>query len=134
MVDAQQGVIHEAKEQLQQLPDWSILSRDQQNQLLGQVEQLILHASADLVGFQQLLAQEYVIQSTTRTLKQQVERLAHERRNNVRDKDNDSSPTPTKFTLPARLRNVDDLTQVVKELQALSTQLARNEEILLVVR
>ena len=63
MAQAQKHAIKETADELQRLPQWAELGRDEQSQVLNQVEGITVESTDDLAGIKTLLNQSFVARS-----------------------------------------------------------------------
>ena len=79
-MQAEQGKrLKQSEVELQRVPEWVELTMQEQQELLGRLEGLVLTATTDLAGLKALVNQELDIQNLVLSLKQQIERLGRER-------------------------------------------------------
>ena len=80
MQDLLQTRIKEAEVDLKRIPEWAKLTQQEQVELLGDLERLVVdNAATDLVGLTKILNQDYELQSQVQSLKQRIERLGQQR-------------------------------------------------------
>ena len=79
MQSAQSERLKQSEVELQRVPEWVELTLQEQQELLGKLEGLVLTASSNLAGLKALVNQELDIQNEVLNLKQQIERLGRER-------------------------------------------------------
>lgn len=131
----QEARIRAGQEELQRLPDWAELSLAEQQETLGQLDNLRIAVSSDIAGLGQLLKRDYAISTLVAELKQRVEELADERR---RARLQDERQAQIKDGLeklqrtvrvPARLATADQLEILIQKLQGLKRELSVYSEI-----
>jgi hypothetical protein len=135
MAAEQEARIRTGQEELQRLPDWAELSHIEQQDTLGQLDNLRLDVSPDIQGLSQLLKLDYAIGTQVAALKQQVETLADERRRArlqaEREKQVHDGREKLQRTVrvPARLATADQLERLIQALQLLRRELSVYSEI-----
>ncbi len=126
----QRDAIKEAAGELQKLPDWSELGRDEQSAVLGQLDELSVEASADLAGIQSLLNQSFTIRSQIDSIRSGILTTARERqRARVEEKRKEAQEAghtklSRKLNIPATINSAADLEELIRSLQALKAELA----------
>lgn len=131
----QEARIRAGQEELQRLPDWAELSLAEQQETLGQLDNLRIAVSSDIAGLGQLLKRDYAISTQVAELKQRVEELADERRRarlqEERDKQVREGLEKLQRTVrvPARLATADQLEALIQSLQRLRRELNVYSEI-----
>ncbi len=132
---AQQERIKTAQQSLQRLPDWPELTQEEQQTTLGDMEGLLITATPNLAGLKQLLNQDYVLQSRVSTLTAQIKKLADQRRLERLEAEKQKALKEGKqkisrtLYLPARVQNVAQLDDLIRQLQSLKTDLALYNDI-----
>ena len=131
MQDAQGQRLKDAEVDLQRVPEWTELTQQEQQGLLGQLEDLLLQAEPDLDGLQRLVNREYEIHSQVQLLKQQVEKLGRERliekikaeQEQPAGIQEPSKPISRSFKARSRITSLQDLDSMIQELQKLKIEL-----------
>lgn len=135
MESAQLANIKEAQQSLQRLPEWTELTQEEQQNTLGQLEELLIQVSADLPGLKQMLNQDYSLQSQVIDLTKQIKLLAHERRAEHLREEKEKAIKEGKqkiirtLNVPARLENAAQLDNLIRQLQSLKTDLGLYNDI-----
>lgn len=132
MRDEQQRSISAAKEELAKQPAWSQISREQQQESLAQLEELLLPAVETIDGLRTLLTQEYMISSRASELKRQIAEQGRERqRDEAAEKtgERNDNRQHKALSLRPRLTSLADLDQLIQQLQALRSELSTYGEI-----
>lgn len=130
MQAAQATRIREAESVLQRVPEWIELSLPEQQELLGQLEALVLLASADLAGLKTLINREFEIQDQVQQLRRRIEQLGRERLQARLAEEQatlgvQEGPTTIKRRIKTRSRITDlaDLDAMIQDLQKLRGEL-----------
>ena len=123
--DTQRQTLQNAQVELTKMYDWDALSVDEQQQTLGQLDQLVVDATADLDGIRKLLNQEFVIQSQINAIKQNVIGLAKDR-HRLRTQETAKERTPFEQTIamPAVINSPAQLDELIQRLQSLKQEIA----------
>lgn len=79
MQDLLKTRIKEAEVDLKRVPEWIKLTQQEQTELLGNLERLIVDVVPDLAGLTLMLNKDYELQSQVQSLKHRIERLGQER-------------------------------------------------------
>lgn len=143
LVEAQREVLRSAQQELQLLPGWSELTREEQAAQLTEIEQLSTSAAGDLAGLRLLINRRLEIRDRVEELKRGVAQLAAQRqaqrereelelrRKELEGGDRESireRPDPVRkiVRLPARklLRTAADLDTLIQQLEALRGELS----------
>lgn len=131
MQDAQGQRLKDAEVDLQRVPEWTELTQQEQQGLLGQLEDLLLQVEPDLDGLQRLVNREYEIHSQVQLLKQQIEKLGRERllekikaeQEQPAGIQEPSKPISRSFKARSRITSLQDLDSMIQELQKLKIEL-----------
>lgn len=71
--------IKEAEVDLKRVPEWIKLTQQEQTELLGSLERLVVEVAPDLAGLTTMLNKDYELQSQVQSLKHRIERLGQQR-------------------------------------------------------
>jgi len=123
--------IKEAEVDLKRVPEWVKLTPQEQTELLGNLERLIVEVDPDLAGLTTMLNKDYELQSQVQSLKHRIERLGQQR---IKEELEAEAPPPggahePKSTvirpLKARrqLTSLGDLDALIAQLQQLRGEL-----------
>lgn len=132
MQSAQAERLKEAEVDLQRVPEWVELTLQEQQELLGKLEGLILQVQPNISGLQALVNRDYEIHNQVQQLKQRIERLGRERlqeriKSEQQDKEQEGAPeakTITRsFKARARITSLSDLDAMIQALQKLKSEL-----------
>lgn len=132
MQSAQAERLKEAEVDLQRVPEWSELTLQEQQELMGKLEQLILQVQPDISGLQALVNRDYEIHNQVQLLKQRIERLGRERlqekiKSEQKEKEQqgvqESMTITRSFKARARITSLSDLDAMIQELQKLKSEL-----------
>ena len=130
MAQAQKHAIKETADELQRLPQWDALGRDEQSQVLNQVEGITVESSDDLAGIKTLLNQSFVARSQVDAIRDGVVKTARERqRTRLEEERKEAKKTgqsrlSRSISVPATIKNAADLEALIRSLQALKAELA----------
>ncbi len=125
----QQQRIKEIEPDLKRIPEWSELTAQEQNDLLGGLEQLTPQVQANLDGLKKLVNQDYVIQTQVQDLKHRIKRLGQQRlQEKIKEEQQLSiQEGHTKITrsLSAKpsIQSLEELDTIIKTLQQLRSEL-----------
>eukprot|EP01034_Spumella_vulgaris_P042316 gene42316-52469_t len=64
---------------LKRVPEWAKLTQQEQTELLGSLDRLVVQAPADLTGLTTTLNTDYELQSLVQSLKHRIEKLGQQR-------------------------------------------------------
>jgi hypothetical protein len=130
MASAQRQVIKEAADELQQMPQWSELGRDEQSQVLNQLDSISVEATEDLAGIKTLLNQSFTIRSQIDAIREGIIKTARERQRARLEEERKEAKKAgqTKLSrtvsIPATINSATDLEELIRSLQALKAELA----------
>lgn len=79
MQEAQRERLKQAEATLGRLPEWAELTHQEQQELLGRLEELVLEVEPDLPGLQALVKREYELQGRVAELEQRITQLGQDR-------------------------------------------------------
>lgn len=116
--------IKETEVDLKRVPEWGKLTPQEQTELLGNLERLIVEVEPDLAGLTTMLNKDYELQSQVQSLKHRIERLGQQR---IKEELEAEAPPPggahePKATVIRPLKARRQLTSL-GDLDALITQL-----------
>lgn len=145
------ATVRNAQASLQQLPDWSELDQLEQEPILNRLDELVIDVSPDIDGLQRLVNQGYSVSNTINDLRNRVQRLANQRRQQrlveeeeylrsqivkeqaaQYDGDHPASSPPRlqrRVRIPATIASAAELEQIIRELQQLKAELELNVNI-----
>lgn len=126
-VDAMQDLlktrIKEAEVDLKRVPEWIKLTQQEQTELLGGLERLIVEVTTDLLGLNSITNKLSELQDEVQVLKHSIERLGTKR---IKEELEAEIPVPAaNETKPAVVRSIKARTKIttMDDLDALITQL-----------
>jgi hypothetical protein len=140
MEEAQQQRLLEAEQDLKRVPEWTDLTQEEQNSVLGGLEALTVSVSHDLQGLKMLLNQEYVIHARLSELKERIARQGQERRRQRLEEEKAKARQEGKtklsrsLVIPPSITDTSQLDTLIQELQALRHELALYSEIEVSIR
>jgi hypothetical protein len=79
MQDLLKKRVKEAEVDLKRVPEWIKLTQQEQTELLGNLERLIVDVNPDLAGLKIMLNKDYELQTQVQALKHRIERLGQQR-------------------------------------------------------
>jgi len=135
MEASQQESIKIAQQTLQRLPGWTELSQEEQQNTLGQLENLQISVPPNLVGLKQLLNQDYILQTQVSSLTTRINNLADQRRLErlEAEKENMLKEGKEKITrtirIPTRVQDIAQLEEIIRQLQSIKKDLALYNDI-----
>ncbi len=135
LTDQQKSRLKEGVEDLQRIPEWNELTREERGIAVDRLEGLALTASPDLDGLKKLLARDYDVNSTLEELKRFIQRLGRERQQQRMKEEQEKYGTtdPVKFTravaVPATMSSAADLDALIQQLQDIKAELGLYSDI-----
>ena len=133
MQDLLKTRIKEAEVDLKRVPEWVKLTQQEQTELLGDLERLIVDVAPDLAGLTTMLNKDYELQSQVQSLKHRIERLGQQRIKEELERAQDEVPPgetpeikqPVARSIKARTKitTMDDLDALITQLQQLRGEL-----------
>jgi len=118
----QQQRITDAEQDLRRLSEWPELTKQEQNNLLVDLEKLAITASEDLTGLRLLVNQEYAIQSQAQDIKQGIQRIGQKRLQDRLHEEQERAITEGKKKISRTLNSKPQITSIA-ELDALIAEL-----------
>jgi hypothetical protein len=79
MKDLLKTRIQESELDLKRVPEWIKLTQQEQTELLGNLDRLVVEVAPDLAGLTTMLNSDYELQSQVQSLKHRIERLGQQR-------------------------------------------------------
>lgn len=141
MAEALKETVRSGQEDLRRLPEWGELNKEEQNNALAQLENLIINVSDDLEGLKQLVNQEFNIHSQLKELKERIVRQGYQRRlrrleevKEERVKHEGKAKFMRTIKLPSSLTSSDQLDALILQLQELKNELALYKEIEITIK
>ena len=129
MGDAQKNKIKEAEEDLQRLSEWVELTQEEQNDMLGKVEELQIETTQDLSGLKKLINQNFVILSRSNEFKDRIVQKGQKRRMQRLEDEKEKAKKAGKtkisriVNLPSALNSVEQLNELIQRLNVLKNEL-----------
>jgi hypothetical protein len=131
MQDLLKTRIKDAEVDLKRVPEWIKLTQQEQTELLGNLERLIVAAALDLAGLTTMLNKDYELQSQVQSLKHRIERLGQQRIKEEIEAETPAlgevhEPKPTvarSIKARATITSMDDLDALITQLQQLRGEL-----------
>ncbi|MGU5546943.1 BREX system P-loop protein BrxC [Aeromonas veronii] len=131
MQDLLKTRIKEAEVDLKRVPEWIKLTQQEQTELLGNLERLIVDVAPDLAGLTTMLNKDYELQSQVQSLKHRIERLGQQR---IREEleaettqpEEAHEPKPIvqrQFKAKTKITSLNDLDALISQLQQLRGEL-----------
>ena len=118
--------IKEAEVDLKRVPEWIKLTQQEQTELLGNLERLIVEVAPDLPGLTTMLNKDYELQSQVQSLKHRIERLGQQRiKEELESSQANASPCETNEPRPVVARSIKTRTKIttLDDLDILITRL-----------
>lgn len=131
----QEQRLQDAAAGLQRLPEWQELGREEQSNVLGQIDSLKLSLEPDLAGLKKLLSRDYEISNTVDDLRRSIEKQGQERmrRRIEEDRAKKGENGPTKFersvSVPKSMRSAADIDLFIARLNEIKAQLSLYDDI-----
>jgi hypothetical protein len=116
-------------DEFNRLPDWSELTKEEQDNLLGELDRVNLEVSSDIQGLRNLLSRDYEINTLVEDLKKQITGKAAERRRQRLEEEREKSgadmpPTFKKsISIPLKLTSAEQIDALVSQLQEIRNQM-----------
>lgn len=135
MADEQVLAVRESQEALQKLYEWTELTQSEQKQILGQLDALAVTAAEDLQGLKLLINQQYIIQAQGTELREQIQSTGQERQmkrlkeEQRKAEEQGRTRISRSVRVSQRLTRTDELEDLIRQLQALKSELALYSEI-----
>lgn len=133
MEDLLKKRIKEAEVDLKRVPEWIKLTQQEQTELLGNLERLIVDVNPDLAGLKIMLNKDYELQTQVQELKHRIERLGQQRikeelesiQAEVLSGEAPEIKEPIARNIKARTKitTIDDLDALIAQLQQLRGEL-----------
>ncbi|GAA4650343.1 BREX system P-loop protein BrxC [Kistimonas scapharcae] len=134
-MQSEQGTrIKDGEQDLLRIAEWKVLTQQEQNNQLAQLEKLTVTASEDLAGLQALVNQEFTIQTELQNMKAGIQRIGQQR---LQDKLKEEQETArkegqakiTRHLQPKKsITSLDELNQLINQLEQLRGELAYAHE------
>lgn len=125
--------VKEAEVDLKRVPEWIKLTQQEQTELLGNLERLIVDVNPDLAGLKIMLNKDYELQTQVQELKHRIERLGQQRikeelesiQAEVLSGEAPEIKQPIARSIKARTKitTIDDLDALITQLQQLRGEL-----------
>ena len=130
MQAAQAERLKQAQVDLQRVPEWNELTQQEQQELVGMLDQLILAVEPDSAGLKALVNRDHEIQSQVQAIKQRIEQLGRERLQAKLKAEQEqmgakegAKTISRKFKARPRITSLSDLDSMIQELQQLRGEL-----------
>lgn len=135
MLSAQKLAIKQAEEDLHRLPEWPELTREEQSNTLGNLEDLVAQVHLNLEGLKTLVNQDYTLNYHLSRLKDQIEHLGRSRRLQRLEEEQKKAGKQGKtklsrsVNLPQSLTKTEQLDELIRTLQQLKQEMELYGEI-----
>ncbi len=130
IANEQQETVRNALKEVQGLYEWQELTREEQFQLLADIEKLSsIEAGADLNGLKRLLSQYYTINNQVEILKGKVKELGRQRRAERMQEVKEGEKIKRTVHVPVRMTSAAHLDNLIQQLQALKDELMLHPDI-----
>lgn len=133
MQDLLKKRVKEAEVDLKRVPEWIKLTQQEQTELLGNLERLIVDVNPDLAGLKIMLNKDYELQTQVQELKHRIERLGQQRikeelesiQAEILSGEAPEIKQPIARSIKARTKitTIDDLDALIAQLQQLRGEL-----------
>ena len=134
MIRAQKLSLKEMANDLQRMVSWAELGKDEQSEIIKQIEQIEVTASEDLAGIKKLLQQSFDVRGTIDDIRRSIESTAKERQQTrLEEKLREQRKSGIKklersMGLPSTVSSHSDLEDLIGEFQNLKEEAASYEE------
>ena len=123
--------IKDAEVDLKRVPEWTKLTQQEQNEVLGDLERLTVQVEPDLAGLTTIHNKDYELQSQVQELKRRIEQLGRQRikeeleRQHNKEQEAQEPRQPIARSLSARtqITTLEDLDALIQQLQHLRGEL-----------
>lgn len=131
MAISQQERIRSGIQDIQNLSEWPEFTREEQQNVIAQIEGMALAATEDMAGLKQLLSRDYEISTILRSLRERIQREGKERKTNrlVGGKPAGTTKLRKTLSIPARVTTSDQLDGLILELNEVKDQAPLYQEI-----
>jgi hypothetical protein len=130
IANEQQETVRNAQKEVQGLYEWQELTREEQFQLLADIEKLSsIEAGSDLNGLKRLLSQYYTINNQVEILKGKVKELGRQRRAERMQEVKEGEKIKRTVHVPLRMTSAAHLDNLIQQLQALKDELMLHPDI-----
>ncbi|WP_019611713.1 BREX system P-loop protein BrxC [Thioalkalivibrio sp. AKL7] len=132
MQEQQQHRLRQAEQELKRVPEWPELTNQEQQELLGRLDKLVLEVEPDLAGLKDLVNRDYEVQAEVTMLKERVEQVGRERQQErIREEqkefenehEEEKQVLRRRFKARARINSLEELDFMIRELQKLHGEL-----------
>ncbi|MBR2514422.1 MAG: BREX system P-loop protein BrxC [Halomonas sp.] len=136
MQKAQQQRLRQAEQELKRVPEWPELTNQEQQELLGRLDELLLEVKPDIQGLRALVNRDYELQGEVAALKERIERVGRERQQErileeqkeLEEETSEGSQEKKKvlsrhFKARPRITSLKELDAMIRELQKLRGEL-----------
>lgn len=140
MIRAQKLSLTEMANDLQRMVSWAELGKDEQSEIIKQIEQIEVTASEDIAGIKKLLQQSFDVQGTIDGIRRSIESTAKERKQTrLEEKLRERRKSGFKklersMGLPSTVSSHSDLEDLIGEFQNLKEEAVSYEEFELTFR
>jgi len=127
--------LRECAEDLERLPDWGVLTPEQQSSVLARLDAISIEASADLAGLKTLLARDYDVSALAGELKAAVRRQADDARRLAQEEEMERlrmsglAKIRKSVRVPSAAKSVAELDAVIDTLQSVRSELDGQAEV-----
>jgi predicted nuclease with TOPRIM domain len=115
MQQAQQQRLRQAEQELKRVPEWPELTNQEQHELLGRLDELLLEVKPDIQGLRALVNRDYELQGEVAALKERIERVGR-----CQEK---KKVLSRHFKAQPRITSLGELDAMIRELQKLRGEL-----------
>ena len=121
MAMAQAGHVSDAAADLARIPEWTEFTVEEQQKVLGELQERSVKAYEDIAGLKSLLSSQFDIDTTIRELKRRIVEEGKERRKPPESKKGEmAEPRPRRaLKIPAKIATTEELDQLIGRLQEL---------------
>jgi hypothetical protein len=133
MQDLTKERVKDAEVDLKRVPEWAKLTQQEQSELLGNLDRLVVEASTDLAGLTFIQNKDYELQSEVQTLKHRIEKLGQQRIKEELEAaqpqvpegsaQEPRKPVARRFKAQRQITKLEDLDGLITQLQQLRGEL-----------
>jgi hypothetical protein len=124
MASAQAGHISDAAADLARIPEWGDFTPEEQQKVLGELQDLSVKVTEDIAGLKSLLSSQFDISTTIQDLKRRIVEDGRERRKPPEIiYGGKAEPRPRRaLKVPAKIATTQELDQLIQRLQELRSE------------
>ncbi len=127
LISEQQDRVRAAEKDLERLSEWDELTKEEQNNVLNQIDELHIEVETDLEGLRRLVCHEFDVQSSIAELKARVIEEGQERRRKRVEREKGKKDGDAKehrvVNVPEVISDLEELEQIIKALEKVKAEM-----------